>query len=257
MSFECILTKYLVPLTSLFSNIMVGLVPLIVGWMRYYSNNIKVLGQTGSSSTFDGYQYGIKLENKTLRLFVIDKINVFVNKEQFFTIDLEKQNFEKRTLEPFKQLIIEERWTDVLNHQHEKFLFHGVKFEIFTGGMVILINYLSFWQKIKRHKLLFRYFINKNLSSVNNQISLKKTTYNGMVVSKQVKFALHLFNENNIFERTILITQSGFMNDSVMGYNYLQPNWMKSVDLLEKHLKSELLKDSNYKFRIEEIGLNR
>ena len=75
-----------------------------------------------------------------------------------------------------------------------------------------------------------------------------------MVVSKQVKFALHLFNENNIFERTILITQSGFMNDSVMGYNYLQPNWMKSVDLLEKHLKSELLKDSNYKFKIQTIG---
>lgn len=92
--------------------------------------------------------------------------------------------------------------------------------------------------------------------SIRNKLPLIKNTFNGNIISKQVKFALHLFNEDGIFKRTILITEHGFMSDSFRGYNHLQADCMKSKDLLEIHIRDELLKGSDYKFRIQTVGQN-
>lgn len=254
--FKYLLTEYLVPVSTLFSNLMVGLVPIIVGWMRYFSTNIKVIGQIGGSNVFYGETYSLKLENKTLRSFVIDKINVFINQENFFTVNLEELDFEKRTLDPFKQLVVKEQWTEMLNVQGKKSLLHAIKFEIFFSGRMISIKSSNFWQRFKCHKILIRYFTKKEIISTKNILALSKNVFDGKVMSKQVKFALHLFNKNGIFERTILVTEHGFMSDSFRGYNHLQRDCMKSVDLLEKHIKDKLLEDSGYTFRIQVIGQN-
>ena len=70
---------------------------------------------------------------------MIDKINIFINQENFFTIDLEKLDFGKRTLEPFKQLVIQEQWTEILS-AHEKSISYGIKFEIFLGKVILIKN---------------------------------------------------------------------------------------------------------------------
>ncbi|MBX9599256.1 MAG: hypothetical protein K2X04_11875 [Burkholderiales bacterium] len=251
--FKYLLIEYLVPVSTLFSNVMVGLVPIIVGWMRYFSTNIKVLGQTSGYDKFYGESYSLKLENKTLRSFVIDKVNVFINQENFFTIDLEKLDFEKRALEPFKQLVIKEQWTEMLSDPAKKPILYGIKFEIFCGSKVILIKYLSFWQQLKHCKIFIRCSIKKDLMSIKNRLPFWTHRFDNNIISTEVKFALHLFNENGIFERTILIAEHGLMSDSFRGYNCLQRDCMKSVDLLEKHIKDELLKDSGYSFRIQAI----
>lgn len=249
---EWILTKYAVPISTVFANIMVGLVPIIIGWMRYFSTNIKVLGQSRGFDTFYGEHYSLKLENKTLRPFVIDKINVFVNKEQFFIIDLESLELEKKTLEPFKQLIIKEQWTTIQNCQ-EKISFDGIKFEVFCAGEIISIKYISLWQQLK-YKFAIKYSTKKIAGYLNNNLMIYKRHFKDQIISGQVKYALDLFNPDNIFERTILITESGFMSDSVMGYSRLQPECMSSLDLLNNHIKDQLLKGSNYKFRIQVVG---
>mgnify|MGYP003527156511 FL=1 len=189
--FKYLLIEYLVPVSTLFSNVMVGLVPIIVGWMRYFSTNIKVIGQTGGSNVFYGESYSLKLENKTLRSFVIDKINIFINQENFFTIDLEKLDFGKRTLEPFKQLVIQEQWTEILSAHGEKSISYGIKFEIFCGSKVILIKNTSFWQRLKHNKIFIRYFTKKDLMSIKNRLTLCMHTFDNKIISKQVKFALH------------------------------------------------------------------
>lgn len=253
MLFECIVGKYLVPISTIFSNVMVGFVPLLIGWMRYFSTNINVIGQTGSSGVFDGESYSLKLENKTLRSFVIDKVKVFVTPEYFFIINLEKLDFEKRTLEPFKQLVITEQWTTMSEIEGKKLLLHGLKFEIFFSGKVITIKNSTLLQRLKYNKIFIKYVIKKDLTSIKNNLTLSKHTFDNKIISRQVNFALHLFNKNGVFERTILITRHGFMSDSFRGYNHLHRDCMESVELLEKHIKDELLKDSGYTFRIQVI----
>lgn len=263
MQFESVLTNYIVPITTVFSNVMVGLVPIVVGWMRYFSTNIKVLGQTNGYDKFYGQSYSLKLENKTLRSFVIDKINVFINPKNFFTINLEKLGFEKRTLEPFKQLVIQEQWTEIANHELNRLMMlSGIKFELICSNKIILIHYLSIKQKIKRHKLFFKYFYNKNLMKMNNQFGLIKNSYGDKIISKSVKFALNLYKEDGGLHKTILICESGFMNDCIflnipgegnVGCNQLPIFSVQSIDILINYLKNDLFRTSQQKFMVEEI----
>lgn len=262
MLFEEALTKYAVPISTVFSNIMVGLVPIVVSWMRYFSTNIKIIGQSYSNNTFYGKSYSLKLENKTLRTFVIDKVNVFVTQERFFTIDLNELDFEKRTLEPFKQLVIKEQWTEMRDFQIESIL-TGIKFEIFCGAKVVSIKYSSFLQRIKRSKLLYKYFAKKSILKIQNEIVLSKRAFENTVISSQVKFAIHLFNLDGALERTILVIRSGFMSDNIIlndqkhgkvAYNALPPEEITTTEKLINYLDSELFKSSIHKFLVQEIG---
>jgi hypothetical protein len=263
MEFKDLLEHYMVPLTTVFSNIMIGLVPIVAGWMRYYSKNIKVIGRSYTYDVFYGHSYSLKLENKTLRTFIIDKIKVFVNNKQFFIIDLEKQNpnFEKRTLLPFKQLVVETRWTNSSNTQYERLLSTwGVKLEIRAGEETITVMCTSLWQKVKYKKPFIKFFVKKYRSNLNNQIVLKRITHNDNVVSENVKFAINIFKDDGVLERTILVNDDGFMNDSIFinvpkgGYvNILPKEKLKSSDTLINYLKDNVFNASHQKFMVETI----
>ena len=97
---------------------------------------------------------------------------------------------------------------------------------------------------------------------MNNQFGLIKNYYGDKIISKSVKFALNLYKEDGGLYKTILICESGFMNDCIflnipgegnVGCNQLPIFSVQSIDILINYLKNDLFRTSQQKFMVEEI----
>ncbi len=218
--------------SALLANICVLLLTGMTFYLTVLSNKIKFVSMGFSSSAFDGDTISLCLENTTLHSISINSISLLKRMEDktYREIDLisyedplvvEGMRVAKITTKPYTYILGLDSVTDL--HMNAVIC-------IKSGTKTLFVKpYKKAPRKeIKNEYKKYHHF---------NPLSVVRTEFNRQVVSRQVRYAIHVkAGESSCDWNTVLVTEHGFLNGTICGYNGLESNKYDSAESLKKYL---------------------
>lgn len=217
---------------SLLANICVLLLTGMTFYLTTLSNKIKFISYGFSSSVFDGDAISLSLENTTLRSISISSISLIKKMEDgvYRSIDLisyddplviEGRRVAKITTKPYTCI-----WgLDSVMDLHMNAILC-----IESGSKTLFVKPYKkapLKEVKKSHKKCSRF----------EPLSVIREEFNNKVISKNVRYAVHVrVGENACNWNTILLTEQGFLNGTICGYNALDSNQYDSAESLKAYL---------------------
>lgn len=227
---------------SNFFTILVNLSILWIFWKSYFSKNLKVLSVSSGSDKFFGKNITITIQNRSLRTFVIDKIVVVLKNGDQLQLDYSKQDINLRTIEMFKRINLEYKFSDFMGNK-SLFLFDNInRFEIICGPDVIMSYY--------QNKKLFG-IINRKIKK-NKIIGFSSYLDEETIISTHVKYLIKLFNDRTQSYEKIYVTDYGFANktlyykdgDKIIPCNAFEEKYIRDVDIFYNYLKDNFFNNN-------------
>lgn len=222
----------IINLSSLLANICVLLLTGVTFYLTTLSNKIKYVSLGFSSSAFNGETISLSLENTTLHSISISSISLIKKMEDgiYRSIKLvsyddplviEGRRVTKITTKPYTYIWGLDSVTDL--HMNAIFC-------IESGSKTLFVKPYK-KAPLKEVKKLYK------KHRVFEPLSVMRSEFNHQVVSKNVRYAIHIkTGESSCEWNTILLTEYGFLNGTICGYNGLDTSKYNSVETLKAHL---------------------
>ena len=217
---------------SLLANICVLLLTGITFYLTTFSNKIKFISYGFSSSSFYGDTISISLENTTLHSISISSISLIKKMEDgvYRSINLVAYDdplvLEGRRVAKIKT----ESYTCIWGLDSVTDLHMNAIFCIESGSKTLFVKPYK-KAPLKEAKRLYK------KCPRFEPLSVIREKFNNKVISKNVRYAVHVrVGENACEWNTILLTEQGYLNETICGYNGLDSNQYDSAESLKAYL---------------------
>lgn len=205
---------------------------------------VKLIGMRHAYGGIEGDIISVSLENKSLSPISIKKISIIFDNYDM-PIFSKGDNDEECIIEGFKTKTISmEPYSSVtLDKDYFNLPKLNIRYiRIETSRNIQYIKVLP-----KECNVFLKHSEKKKTLQ---QVLVSRTRFNGVVLKPHMKYALLFSNEHNI-PKTIIISETGMLSDSVFGFNMLSPDIEITKDNLENFFKN-YFKDK--KFSITKIN---
>lgn len=193
---------------------ILGLVTLLIGVYEFHQKNvsqkIKLLSFSHESSIWNGEKITIRIENCTKHIIEICRIHIVSNSCIFCLYDGDPVLLGAHRTKDIDSGYLSEGPKEILDGI-QKGSFAIVSF---ANGIVVKSRFGKKSRKVPAD------WISKNRYKYQN-IPSCKTQYNGRIIPIGVKYIANIFDKDNKMIWESLLTSSGFMENSLFGYNQL------------------------------------
>ncbi len=222
----------IINITSLIANVCVLLLTAMTFYLTALSNKMKFVSMGFSSSVFDGDTISLCLENTTLHSISINSISLLKRMEDNTYREIDLVSYED-------PLVVEGRRVAKITTKPYTYILGLDSVTNLHMNAVICIKSGTKTLFVKPYKKAPRKEIKKEYKKYHhfNPLSVVRTEFNRQVVSRQVQYAIHVkAGESSCEWNTILVTEHGFLNGTICGYNGLEANKYDSAESLKKYL---------------------
>lgn len=207
-----------------------GIIAIYVAWLKYFSNNIKLIELGGNFSYFYGDSIYCIIENCTLATFSIKKI--FIIDEENKTEALLVNYKPPILLKPMETLKIEERYTT-----------KNGELDILSDKAYIIIQTTKKFIKAKLKKSVKR--------KRQQNVTLSKKLFNNEVISKDVRYVLQIVEADGT-PKTVYINDVGDLSMQILYFNSIRSIDISSKEKVEEFFKS-LFEPVGIKYKVTDL----
>ena len=222
----------IVNIFSLLANICVLFLTGITFYLTTFSNKIKFISSGFSSSTFYGDTISISLENTTLHSISISSISLIKKMDDgvYRSINLVSYDdplvIEGRRVTKIKT----ESYTCIWGLDSVTDLHMNAVICIESGSKTLFVKPYK-KAPLKEVKRLYK------KCPRFEPLSVIRTEFNNKVISQNVRYAISVRVKINACEwKTILLTEQGYLNETICGYNAIDSNQYDSAESLKAYL---------------------
>ncbi len=197
-------------------------ITLYTTWKTFFEKRIKLLTYSPNfCSMFGGSYISVVVENTSLSPLSVEKVDIVYDNRYVINLNtfqepliLKPQQATTITMMPFSQL----SGLSLGEIEHKDF-------------------YLIF--KTSKGKIISNFKrmpIKKNSNNKCQIITVMRRTFNGLIISPDIKYAILMKNEEK--QQTILMNNFGIMDKDIYGYNAIPRNDINDIQLVKGHIKT-------------------
>lgn len=222
----------IINITSLIANVCVLLLTAMTFYLTALSNKIKFVTMGFSSSVFNGDTISLCLENTTLHSISINSISFLKRMDDKTYCEINLISYEDPLVIEGRRVakIATKPYTCILGLDSITELHMNAVICIKSGTQTLFVKpYKNAPQReIKKEYKKYHHF---------NVLSVVRTEFNQQVISRQVRYAIHIkAGKSSCDWNTILVTEHGFLNSTICGYNGLDTSKYDSAESLKTYL---------------------
>lgn len=217
---------------SLSANICVLLLTGMTFYLTALSNKIKFISWGFSTSVFDGDTISLSLENTTLHSISISSISLIKKMEDGVYRSIKLVSYDDPLVIEGRRVakITSKPYTCIWGLESVTDLHMDAVFCVQSGSKTLFIKPYK-KAPLKKVKKLYK----KN--HMFEPLSVMRNEFNHKVISKNVRYAVHIRTGENACDwNTILLTEHGYLNGTICGYNGLDASKYDSTETLKAYL---------------------
>lgn len=234
---------------SLSANICVLLLTGMTFYLTALSNKLKFISWGFSTSVFDGNIISLSLENTTLHSISISSISLVKKMEDGIYRSIKLVSYDDPLVIEGRRVakISTKPYTCIWGLDSVTDLHMDAVFCVQSGSKTLFIKPYKKAPLKKVKKLYKKHHAFEPLSVMRNE-------FNHKVISKNVRYAVHIRTGENACDwNTILLTEHGYLNGTICGYNGLDSNEYNSAESLKAYL-TNAFNISSEDIRVQDIN---
>lgn len=218
------------------ADICILLITIYTFYITFISQKIRFMSISKSSSTTNGDNFSVVLENKTLSPLVIEDIHLIIDNK--YKIQVKK----------FESPLILEAYT-AQKVTSDRYSYTVPSLPSPVGNNVVLEV------KTSRKKLYLRLHkkvpkVTEEMRNIPYNVTKITNTYNDKIVPKNAKFALIVSKGD--WQKTAFIFDTGVMTGEILGYNGIPEDAVKDKENLIQFLDI-WLKPNDVKYYVDQL----